>query len=73
MPMVSTVVEKTKYPEIDIKSFDSFGSHSKLTDARNGLILSVISNDVRSFQLSGFQVFEAYSGISGQFNLVPHP
>ena len=73
MPMLSTVIEITKTREIDIESFDSYGCHSKLTDVKNGLITSVISNDVRFFQLSGLQVFDACSGISGQFKLVPHP
>ena len=61
IPMISTVLEITK---------TRYLCHLKLTDVKTGLISSVISNDVRSFQLSGLQVFDAYSGISGQFKLV---
>ena len=66
MPMLRTVLEITKTREF-------FSKVLILTDAKNGLISSVISNDVRFFQLSGLQVFDACSGISGQFKLVPQP
>ena len=33
------------------------------------MISSVTSNEVRSFQLSGVRVLEAYSGVNGKFNL----
>ena len=70
---ISTILEITKTLAIDIENFDSYGCDLKLTDVKIGLISSVISNDVRFFQLSGLQVFDAFSQISGQFKLIPHP